>query len=282
MALTETIIERSRHLQLIDWRNLWAYRDMFYFLVKRDLLAKYKQTVLGPAWFVIQPILMTLVFTVVFGQIAQLETDGVPQFLFYLCGITFWNLLNQNFLMASAVFIGNRGLFSKVYFPRLIIPLGGATSFLVNFALQSVVLLAFWIFYRVNPATAETIRVSVALPVVFLLVGQLVLLGIGVGFLFASLSTRYRDLQHLLAFFVQAWMYGTPIIYPFSEVPERAQWIIALNPASAIVENARHLILGTPVAPAGMVAVSVAMTLVIALAGLLVFNQTQRTIVDYA
>lgn len=275
----EVVIEPNRSWLRIDWRGLVEFRDLLWLLVRRDFVSKYKQTVLGPAWFVLQPLFMTVVFTLMFDRVAKISTDGNPAGLFYLCGLLAWNYCAQNVSGASAIFVNNAGLFSKVYFPRLIVPFSIAISNLAALALQLVTFLVFYATYKMGPAGA-TFGLNgwaFALP---LLVVQIAALSLGVSLWLSSLTARYRDLTHLLQFLIQVWMFGSFVIVPLSSVPAKWQWLVQLNPMAAMVEAFRFALLGRGTLSAGSLAVSAALTIVIFLSGLLVFQRTERTFID--
>jgi lipopolysaccharide transport system permease protein len=259
--------------------GLWQYRDLLSLLVRRDFVAKYSQTVLGPLWFIVQPVVMTLVFTVIFGRLAGLSTDGLPPVLFYLCGQLGWNYFAQTFSSNSATFVTNAGLFSKVYFPRLIVPVAALVSNLIAFAIQFATFACFFVYfkYRLDAGGFTSDWRVVLLP---LLVVQTALLSLGASLLMSALTAKYRDLTHLSALLLQIWMYATPVIYPLSKFPEKWRWIAALNPMTPIVEAYRLLLLGVGTVEAGYLALSVVTTAAVLLAGLLLFGRMEKTFVD--
>jgi lipopolysaccharide transport system permease protein len=259
--------------------GLWQYRDLLSLLVRRDFVAKYSQTVLGPLWFIVQPVVMTLVFTVIFGRLAGLSTDGLPPVLFYLCGQLGWNYFAQTFSSNSATFVTNAGLFSKVYFPRLIVPVAALVSNLIAFAIQFATFACFFLYfkYRLDAGGFTSDWRVVLLP---LLVVQTALLSLGASLLMSALTAKYRDLTHLSALLLQIWMYATPVIYPLSKFPEKWRWIAALNPMTPIVEAYRLLLLGVGTVEAGYLALSVVTTAAVLLAGLLLFGRMEKTFVD--
>ena len=263
--------------------GLWRYRDLLLLMVWRDFSARYRQTILGPLWFLLQPLLMTLVFTVVFGRIAGLSTDGLPPLLFYLCGQLAWNYFAQNLTANSTTLSTNAGLFSKVYFPRLIVPLSAVISNLFAFLIEAATFAAFFLYFRHEPGPH---RFFVDWRVVFLplLLLQIALLSLGVGLLMSALTAKYRDLAHVTGLMVQVWMYLTPVILPLSVIlrkcPAHWQWLIALNPMASVVESFRLVLLGTGTVDPAWMAVSVGMTLAILLAGLALFARVEMTFVD--
>jgi lipopolysaccharide transport system permease protein len=276
----ELRIRPNRNWVRFDWQGLWQYRDLLFLLVRRDFVSRYKQTVLGPAWFVIQPLLMTGVFTVIFGRVARIPTDGIPPVLFYLCGLLGWTYFAQNFQSTSTTLLGNASLFRKVYFPRLILPLSSVCSNLFAFAIQLATFLGFYACYKFFTGTGDQFGLrweALALP---LIVVQIALFSLGVGLWLSALTVKYRDFQHLSAFLIQIWMYATPVIYPLSNIPERWRWLSILNPMTMPVELIKHVLLGSGAPEGSHLVISVAGTLLTLLSGLLIFQKVERTFVD--
>ncbi len=275
------VIQPTKGLPRIDWRGLLEYRDLLALLVRRDFLSKYKQSILGPAWFVIQPLATTIVFTVVFGNVAKLPSDGMPKMLFYLCALVPWNYFATNLNATSTTFTTNMGLFGKVYFPRLIIPLSVVVSNLVIFAIQLLTFLGFFVYFKFFSAAGPLIRPTPELALVPLLLLQVAALSLGFGLLFTSLTVKYRDLAYAMTFLVQLWMYATPVVYPLSMVTN-PKWriIAALNPMTAIVESFKHAFLGVGTTDFRYTAISVGLTLVVLFLGLGFFSRAERTFVD--
>ena len=239
---TEVIGPRT---SLLDLRlgDVWRYRDLVMMFVRRDFISTYKQTVLGPIWFIIQPILTTITFIIIFGRVAQISTDGLPMVAFYLAGITIWNYFSVTLTSTSAVFTNNASIFGKVYFPRLTMPLSIVISNLVRFLIQFGLFLVVWAYYLVKGDSNIHPNWLIALtPVLIVLMG---LLSLGLGMIFSSLTTKYRDLAMLLGFGVQLLMYATPVIYPLSSVSDKYKWMILANPMSSIVETFRYAFLGS-------------------------------------
>ena len=271
------VIRPKRHLFDIDFKELWRYRDLIYLFVRRDFVAKYKQTVLGPLWFIIQPLLTTLMFTVVFGKIAGIPTDGLPKILFYLAGITAWNYFANSLKNTSNTFVGNAGIFGKVYFPRLVSPIATVISGLLQFFIQFVFLLAFMIYYWLIGAKFEPNWYLLLLPVLILMLAGL---GLGFGIIISAMTTKYRDLTNLVGFGVQLWMYATPIIYPLSRIPEKYKIWVILNPVSPIVETFRYALLGRGTVEWWQLGYSfVAMIFILAF-GVLIFNKVEQSFMD--
>jgi lipopolysaccharide transport system permease protein len=263
----------------IELKSVWHYRDLLSLLVWRDFVAKYKQTILGPLWFVIQPLLMTVVFTVVFSTVAGLPTDGLPPILFYLCGQLGWNYFAQSLSSGSATLVSNAGLFSKVYFPRLVVPLSALISNLFAFAIQAATFFAFFFYFKYSQKSGA-FGLSWHAALLPLLVLQTAALSLGVGLIMSALTAKYRDLTHLTGLIIQVWMYATPVIYPLSKVPERWQWVASLNPMTPIVEAYRLMLLGTGTVVPQHLALSVIMTSLLLVAGLLLFGKVEKTFVD--
>jgi len=276
----ELIIQPTRGWFHIPWRDLAHYRDLLFILVRRDFVAQYKQTILGPLWFLIQPLLTTLVFTVIFGRIARLGTDGVPPALFYLCGMVPWNYFAGCLTGTGAAFTANAHLFSKVYFPRLIIPLAIVASKFMALLVQAVLLAGFWIYFNsFTPAGAE-LAVGPRLLWLPLIVAQTAAAGLGAGLCLAALTAKYRDFTVLSGFLVQLWLYATPVIYTVSAIPERWRLVMALNPMAGVVESFKWCVLGVGSVDARLVGLSVAGTLAMLVLGLGFFTKVEKTVVD--
>jgi lipopolysaccharide transport system permease protein len=265
------------HLNLAD---IWRYRDLLLILVHRDFVAKYKQTILGPAWFILQPLLMTIVFTVIFGKVINIPTDGLPPVLFYFAGLLGWNYFAQTFQNTSGTLVNNAGLFGKVYFPRLIVPLAAVISNCMAFALQLATFLCVWAYFKIFTSAGPMFGFSPAivwLPIIFL---QIAALSLGVGLWLSAMTAKYRDFTFLSGFIIQIWMYATPVIYPLSQIPEKWRWLAVLNPMAMPVEAIKYMFLGQGLVIPAYLAVSVAITLLLLLSGVLVFNRVEKTFVD--
>jgi lipopolysaccharide transport system permease protein len=259
-------------------RELLDYRDLLSLLVLRDLTAIYKQTILGPAWFVLQPLLTSVVFTIIFGQVAQIDVGDVPHFIFYMGGLIYWNYFQGVMNHSAGSLIGNSKLLTKVYFPRLIIPLSGVISNLAHFGLNLVTFLGFYLYYLHKGANLNPNIWLAGFP---LLVLHCALLGLGVGLWVSAVTIKYRDLKFALPFLLQMWMYATPIVYPASTVVTPAyKFILWLNPMTAVVEFGRYAFVGQGEPNLQGLALSVGTTIFLLLSGLLIFNRVQRTFVD--
>lgn len=260
-----------------DLRELWRYRDLIALFVRRDFVAVYKQTVLGPLWFLLQPLMTTLVFTVIFGRIAGIPTDGVPPMLFYLAGVVSWNYFSGCLTSTAGTFTANAGLFGKVYFPRLAVPVSVVIINLATFAIQFALFLCLLAYFMLRGAPIHPSALVLLVP---LLVAEMAVLGLGMGIIVSSLTTKYRDLGLVVGFGTQLWMYLTPIVYPLSQVPERWQWLLALNPMAIVIETFRSAFLGgAPLRP-GHLAVSVAISLMMLAVGLILFSRVEKTFMD--
>lgn len=273
---TMTIEPRRGWLDL-RLHELWAARDLVMLFVWRDFVSVYKQTILGPLWYLIQPLLTTLVFTVIFGRIAALPTDGLPQFLFYLSGTVVWSYFAECLNKTSQTFITNANLFGKVYFPRLAAPVSILISNLITFAIQFALFLGFVVYYMLSGAGVQPNAWALLTPFLLLIMAGL---GLGFGVIVSSLTTRYRDLRFLVTFGVQLWMYATPVIYPVSAIPERFQPLILANPLTPVVEAFRYAYLGAGTVNGPMLAYSALVTLIVLFVGLLLFNRTEATFMD--
>lgn len=262
----------------LNLRELWDYRDLVRMFVRREFTATYKQTILGPLWFIINPLLTTLVFTVIFGNIARLPTEGVPPFLFYMAGNAIWSYFASCLTRTSSTFTSNAHLMGKVYFPRLAVPLSTVIYGLFSFAIQLFMLLGFTVFYCLRGQVPAPGLSLLLLP---LLVLETMALGLGFGIIVSSLTTRYRDLSVLVNFGVSLWMYATPVVYASSAMPERWRRVILFNPVSPIVETFRSIVIGGGRdIPAGYLLVSLAVTAVVLGLGVILFSHVERTFMD--
>ena len=280
MSDSETIIEPTTSWFHVPWREIVQYRDLLFLLVRRDFVAQYKQTILGPLWFVIQPLLTTVVFTVIFSSVAKIPTDKLPPMLFYLCGMLGWNYFARCMGGTSSTFVGNAGLFGKVYFPRLVVPLSVVLSQLISFAIQLVTFLGFWVWFKLFTAGGATFHATSLLFALPLLLLQTAAIGLGVGLWMSSLTAKYRDFGNLAAFLTQLWMYATPVVYPLSMLPERWRWVASLNPMTGIIEAYRYAFLGTGTVEPVYLAASAGTTVIVLLTGIVFFSRVERTFVD--
>jgi lipopolysaccharide transport system permease protein len=273
----DLIIRPRRHLLDVNLRELWEYRDLLLLFVKRDIVTVYKQTILGPVWFFVQPILTMAVYVVVFGNIARISTDGIPAPLFYLAGVILWNYFSESFNKTSTTFVTNANIFGKVYFPRLIVPLSVVISNLIKFLIQFTLFLAVWVWYL---ATADTVNPNLWLFSTVYCVLLMAGLALGFGIIFSSLTTKYRDLTFLITFGVQLAMYATPVIYPMSTLSMRMQKILWWNPISHIIEVFKYGFLGSGQASVSGLAYATVFTAVVLTSGVIIFNHTEQTFMD--
>jgi len=280
LPVSEILIQPTRGFRFVNWRDLYAYRDLLWLLVWRDFATRYKQTILGPLWHIFQPLLTTVVFAIVFGQIAKLPTDELPPTLFYLCGLLAWNYFSQTFNSTSSTLTANAGLFGKVYFPRLIVPLAGVVSNFFSFFIQLGSFLIVLTIYRwSHPGVSYGPRWE-ALLLVPLILLQLAAFSLGAGLWLASLTSKFRDFTVLSGFLIQLWMYVTPVIIPLTKVPPQWHTYVALNPVTMPVECFRFLLLGTGWVNVPLIFVSLAATAATLISGLLVFQRIEKSFVD--
>lgn len=273
----DLVIEPPKGWFALHLRELWHYRDLIGLFVRRDFVASYKQTILGPLWHIIQPLLTTLMFTVIFGRIAGLPTDGVPQFLFYMAGTTVWNYFSKCLTSTSGTFLANASIFGKVYFPRMVVPVSVVLSQLIGFAIQFAFFLAFYGLFWSRGAPIQPNWAISLLPLLLVLMAGM---GLGFGIIISSLTTKYRDLQVLIGFGVQLWMYATPVIYPLSTMGEKYRWLLVANPMCSIVETFRYSVFGTGTFSWAYLGYSAGFTLALLLVGTAVFNRVERTFMD--
>jgi lipopolysaccharide transport system permease protein len=272
-----TIIKPKDKLLHVDWAEIWQYRDLWSMFVRRDIVTQYKQTILGPAWYFIQPAITTIMYMVVFGGIAKIPTDGLPQPLFYLAGIVCWQYFADCLNKTSSTFTANAGIFGKVYFPRLIVPLATVSSNLVRMGIQFLLFIAVYIYYLAVGVSVRPTGYLLLIPVLILMLAGLAL---GFGILISSMTTKYRDLTFLFSFIVQLWMYATPVIYPLSTIPADKQWIMVLNPVTSIIEAFKYGTMGVGTFSWGHLAYSFGFMLFLLALGIIVFNKVQRSFMD--
>jgi lipopolysaccharide transport system permease protein len=271
-------ISPKRSLFDINFRDIWNYRDLLIMMVRRDFVAFYKQTILGPIWFFIQPLLTTIMYIFIFGRVAKIPIDNVPPLLFYLAGVTCWTYFSESLIKTADTFINNANIFGKVYFPRLIIPLSIVISNLIRLGIQLGLFMVAWVYFAFF--TDSNIRVTNALLLLPLLILLMALLALGFGIIFSSLTTKYRDLRFLLTFGVQLAMFATPIVYPLSLAAENKRWILALNPFTGIVETFRYAFLGSGTFDWNYLGYSCAATIIILAAGIVIFNKVEKNFMD--
>jgi len=273
-------ISSKRNIFQINFKELWEYKDLLLLFVKRDFISVYKQTILGPVWFFIQPIFTTLIFSVIFGRLAKIPTDGVPPFLFYLAGIACWNYFADCLSKTSNTFVANSNLFGKVYFPRLIMPLSIVLSNLLKFGVQFLLFIGTYIYFVSDGLEVKINQFALGLPILILLMGAL---GLGLGLIISSLTTKYRDLQFLLVFGVQLFMYATPVVYPLSLATEKLgdlSWIMYINPMTSIIETFKYGFLGSGSFDLQGFLISVSVIVVLLLSGVVIFNKVEKSFMD--
>lgn len=264
------------------WYNLrlseiWKYKDLLLLFVRRDFISVYKQTILGPVWFFIQPIITALTFTVIFGNFAKIPTDGIPQLLFYMSGITLWNYFSDTLIKTSDTFSANAGIFGKVYFPRLIVPLSIVVSNLIKLGVQFLLFMTVWIYYMVSGDSIHPNAYMVLVPFLIILMG---FMGLSFGILISSMTTKYRDLKFLIGFGVQLMMYASPIVYPLSIIPEKYKWYLVLNPVTSIIESFKYAFLGVGEFSWNYLVYSFVFTIVLFFLSLVVFHKVEKSFMD--
>ena len=274
----ENEIKPSYGWKVLNFQELLKYKDLIYFFVKRDLVVFYKQTILGPLWYIIQPIFNSVVFTIVFTNIANIPTEGVPPFLFYLAGSTIWGFFAYSFDQNGRVFVSNAQIFGKVYFPRITVPISISIASIFQFLIQFLIFLGFLIYYKYQGANLSfNLDFLMFIPLIIL---QIALLSVGFGMLVSALTAKYRDLTMAMTFMIQLWMYMTPIVYPLSEVPENYRFLILLNPMTAPVEIFREALLGVGSITSQGIYLSVSITIIFFLIGSVLFNRVEKNFMD--
>ena len=272
----DSVIESRHSLFDINLKELWHYRDLLVLFVRRDFVTVYKQTILGPLWFFIQPLLTTITFTIIFGNVAQLSTDGAPKIVFYMAGITLWGYFSTCLTTVSGVFNANAGIFGKVYFPRLIMPLTIVISNLMKFGVQFLLFICFVIYFTLQ----NQIQPNNWIMLTPLIIVLMALISMGIGLILSSMTTKYKDLNQLIAFGVQLFMYATPVIYPSSSVPLDYQWVVELNPLVGLFDYMRFAYLGVGEFTILDLVYPSIFSIVILAIGVLGFNKTQKTFMD--
>jgi lipopolysaccharide transport system permease protein len=270
-------IKSQESLFSVNLKEVWRYRDLLLMLVKRDYVTFYKQTILGPIWFFIQPALTTIVYVILFGRLAGLSTDGTPQIAFYLAGITIWNYFSESLTKTSTVFKDNAAVMGKVYFPRLIMPLSIVVSAMMKFGIQFVLFLGVVLYYTFIEKVIHPNLWILAIPYLLLLMASL---SLGLGMIFSSLTTKYKDLVFLLTFGIQLFMYATPVVYSIGSIPVRYQWLVLANPLTPIFECVRYGFLGSGSFESSSLLLSSGITVVILALGVLIFNKVEKSFMD--
>ena len=258
-------------------KEIFKYKDLLFLFVKRDFVSIYKQTILGPLWFFLQPIITAITFTVIFGNLAKISTDGLPQILFYMCGITLWNYFADTLTKTSDTFSSNANIFGKVYFPRMIVPLSVVVSNLIKLGIQFLLFLGIWIYYLIQSDLIHPNKMLVLIPFLIILIGFMAL---SFGIIISSLTTKYRDLKFLVTFGIQLMMYASPIVYPLSIVPEKYKWIIVANPVTSIIETFKYAFLGVGEFSWLYLGYSTLFTIILFMIGLVIFHRVEKSFMD--
>jgi lipopolysaccharide transport system permease protein len=272
-----TVIKPKNKLLQVDFNEIWQYRDLLTMFIKRNIVTQYKQTVLGPAWYFIQPALTTLMYMVIFGGIAKISTDGLPQPMFYLAGIVCWQYFADCLTNISTTFTTNQNIFGKVYFPRLIVPLATVASNLIRMGIQFLLFITVYIYFLIMKVEVAPNSYAMLIPVLIIMLAGLAL---GFGILISSMTTKYRDLTILFTFIVQLWMFATPIIYPLSTISPKMQMIMSLNPVTSIIETFKFGTMGVGTFSWSSLSYSFIFMLVLLSIGIVVFNKVQRSFMD--
>ena len=271
------VIRPRRHWWDLRAGELWSSRELVMLFVWRDFVSLYKQTILGPVWYVVQPLLTTIVFTVIFGRIASLSTNGLPQFIFYMAGTVVWSYFSTCLTKTSLTFIANAGIFGKVYFPRMAVPVSIVLSSMIGFAIQFLMFLGFVAYYAITGTAVRPNAYALLLPLLTILMAGL---GLGFGVVVSAVTTRYRDLQYLVAFGTQLAMYLTPVVYPLSSIHGKLRLLVLANPMTGIVEAFRKGFLGSGVVSWPLLTYSFVFTVCLLIVGTLLFNKVERTFMD--
>jgi lipopolysaccharide transport system permease protein len=272
-----TIIGEETSIFKINFREVWRYKDLLFLFVKRDFVTFYKQTILGPLWFIIQPLLTTAMYVIVFGNIAKLSTDGAPKIVFYLAGVTIWSYFSDTLTKTASVFTTNASIFGKVYFPRLIMPLSLVFSALIKFGVQFSIFLAVLFYFILTDSNVHPNAYVLLTPILILIMA---VLSLGLGMIISSMTTKYKDLSFLVTFGVQLFMYATPVVFPLSTLPPEYQSIIMLNPLTGIFECFRYAFLGAGSFQFSMLLYSVLVSFAILAIGTIVFNKVEKSFID--
>jgi lipopolysaccharide transport system permease protein len=267
------------HSKWYDLRlgEMLRYKDLLFLFVRRDFVAIYKQTILGPIWFFLQPIITSITFTIIFGNLAKISTDGLPQILFYMSGITLWSYFSDTLTKTSDTFTANSGIFGKVYFPRMIVPLSVVVSNLIKLGIQFLLFLSVWIYYLIQSDKIHPNIYILISPFLIILIG---FMGLSFGILISSMTTKYRDLKFLVTFGVQLMMYASPIVYPLSIVPQKYKWIIIANPVTSIIETFKYAFLGVGEFNWLYLAYSLVFTTVLFFSSLIIFHRVEKSFMD--
>ncbi|SUP53622.1 Inner membrane transport permease yadH [Weeksella virosa] len=271
------VIESKNNLFSLNLKEVWRYKDLVYMLVRRDFVTSFKQTILGPLWFFINPIFTTVMYVIVFGNIANISTDGAPKIPFYLSGVILWNYFSSCLNNTSNVFRGNASIFGKVYFPRLVMPLAIVTSNLMQFGVQFCLFIVFLLYYLI---VDKNVHPNAWILITPILIVMMAAFAMGTGMIFSAMTTKYKDLSMLLGFGVSLYMYVTPVVYPISAIPEKYRWIAELNPLTGIFECFKYAYLGVGDFNLGMLVYSAFFIFIILMIGTLIFNKVEKSFMD--
>ena len=273
----DLIIKPKSNIFEFNYREIYQYRDLIFLFVKRDFVTFYKQTILGPLWYIIQPLVNTLIFTVIFGNLAKISTEGVPPFLFYFAGNVIWGYFAVCLSTTSNTFIANKDIFNKVYFPRIVVPISNVIIGLMQFIIQFILFLCFLFYYYY---LGLDIKLNLSLFFIPFLLLHVAVIGLGFGLLISSLTSKYRDLTFVMGFGVQLWMYATPIVYPLSIVPEKYRILISLNPMTSVVECFRQIFYQESIIELKYIITGLVVTVLICFFGIIFFNKTEKNFLD--
>ena len=276
-TVTKIVIKPQKKWFDINLREIWDYRDLMGLMIRRDFVATYKQTLLGPFWYIITPLFNIVVYSFIFNKIAGISTEGVPPLLFYLTGLTLWTYFSTVLTNTSNTFVANAAIFGKVYFPRLIIPFSVSISSMIRFLIQFILLFIFIIVYYFLGYNTHFSMFTILIPVIFIITAVLAL---GFGIIISSLTTKYRDLQNFLAFGMQLWLFITPIVYPVSAIPEKFKWIVMINPVTPLIDAFKYGIIGVGNVSVYGLIYSLCFTLVVFATGVLIFNKVEGNFMD--
>jgi lipopolysaccharide transport system permease protein len=273
----DLIIKPKRKLLEIPIREIIRYRDLIFLFVKRDFTTQYKQTILGPLWFIISPFFSTVIYTFIFGRLANIGTDGIPHTLFYFSGTILWNFFYNCFNESCNVFINNAGIFGKVYFPRLVVPINYVFSNSIKSFIQLFMLIIIFIYFVFTGSFVHASWFVILIPLIFI---WLAAIAVGAGIIISSITTKYRDLRNIVTFALNLGMYASPVVYPISEIPENFRWIAYANPVSAPIELFRKWFFGVSSSDTNMILISLGVTIVLVFIGLILFNQNEQNFID--
>tara|TARA_B110000438_G_C15782868_1_gene637038 strand:+ start:962 stop:1819 length:858 start_codon:yes stop_codon:yes gene_type:complete len=273
----DTVISPKRDLIYFNFREIFKYRDLIFLFIKRDFVTFYKQTILGPLWYIIQPLINAIVFTIIFGNLAKIPTEGVPPFIFYLAGNIIWGYFAICLNSTSNTFVRNSDIFGKVYFPRITIPISNIFIGMLQFFVQFIVFVCFLIYFYFS---GSSINIDFTLIFIPLLLFQVAITGLGFGLMISSLTSKYRDLTFVMSFGVQLWMYATPIVYPLSLVSEKYRILFCLNPMTSVVESFRYIFFKESAIKLEYIFISIFISILVLILGMIFFNKTEKSFLD--